>query len=64
MIPFYYGSGSDKVRNYITVPVPLRQKVTVPTVPVPQHWDTVGTRYPPTVHRYIPTQIAECVASL
>ncbi len=61
VIPFNYGSGSDKVRNYITVPVPLRQKV---TVPVPQHWGTVGTRYPPTVHWYIPTQIAECVASL
>jgi hypothetical protein len=33
-----YGSGSAMVRNYITVTVPLQQKVTVPTVPVPQHW--------------------------
>ncbi len=24
VIPFYYGSGSAKVRNYITAPVPLR----------------------------------------
>ncbi len=30
----YFGPGSAKVRNLITVPVPLRQKV---TVPVPQH---------------------------
>ncbi len=35
-----YDSGSTKVRNYIMVPISvlLRQKVTVPTVPVPQHW--------------------------
>jgi hypothetical protein len=32
-----YGSGSSMVRKQITVPVPLRQKVTVPSVPVPQH---------------------------
>jgi hypothetical protein len=33
VIPFYYGfgSGSAKVRNLITVQVPLWQKVTVPT---------------------------------
>jgi hypothetical protein len=37
VIPFYYGSGFDKVRNWIKVPAPLRQKVTVPTVPVPLH---------------------------
>ncbi len=45
VIPFYYGSGtviiygsgSAKVRNKITVTVPLRQNVTVPTLPVPQH---------------------------
>jgi hypothetical protein len=30
-----YGSGSAKVRNYIMVPVPRRQKVTVPTIPFP-----------------------------
>ncbi len=30
-----YGSGSAQVRNEITVPVPLRQKITVPRVPVP-----------------------------
>jgi hypothetical protein len=28
VIPFYYGSG----------PVPLRKEVTMPTVPVPQHY--------------------------
>jgi hypothetical protein len=37
VIPFYYGYGSVKVCNFNTVPVPLRQKVAVPTVPVPQH---------------------------
>ncbi len=31
-----YGYGSAKVLNKITVPVPIRQKVTVPTDPVPQ----------------------------
>ncbi len=51
VIPFYHdsetvinygsGSGSAKVRNYIRVPVPQRQKVTVPTVPVPQQCLTV-----------------------
>ncbi len=42
VILFNYGSGcgfgSAKVRNKITVPVPLQQKVTVPTVPVLKHW--------------------------
>jgi hypothetical protein len=34
-----YGSGSAKVRNYITVPVPLLwKKVKVPKVTVPQQW--------------------------
>ncbi len=39
VIPFYYSydSGSAKVRIKITIPVPLRKKVTVPTVPVSQH---------------------------
>jgi hypothetical protein len=34
VIPFYYGSSSGSAK--VTVPVPLRQKVKVPTVP--QHW--------------------------
>jgi hypothetical protein len=54
VIPFYfgsgteinYGSGSAKVCNQITamVLVLLRQKVKVPTVPVPvqQHWTAGG----------------------
>jgi hypothetical protein len=29
VLEIYYGSGSVKVRNYITVPVPLRKIVTV-----------------------------------
>ncbi len=38
-IPFYYGSGSSFGSSSGSVPVQLRQKVTVPTVsvPVPQH---------------------------
>ncbi len=38
MILFNCGSGSAKVCDKITVPVPLRQKITVPTVPVQKHW--------------------------
>ncbi len=49
MIPFYYGPSSAKIRNEITVPIPVppRHKVTVPTVPVqvpfPQHWNRLLT---------------------
>jgi hypothetical protein len=44
VIPFYCSSGTGTVlyynsssANYIMVPVLLRQKFTVPTVPFPQH---------------------------
>jgi hypothetical protein len=43
VIPFYYGSGSG----------PLRQKVTVPTVPVPvaEHWEQDQSQELPVVKR-------------
>jgi hypothetical protein len=33
-----YGSGSDFLTNYGSGSGSTSQKVTVPTVPVPQHW--------------------------
>ncbi len=48
MNPFYYGAGfgsgfatvTGTVTNYS--PVPLRQKVTIPSVPVPQHCQNIS----------------------
>ncbi len=34
-----YGSGSDFLMSYSSGSGSTSQKVTVPTVPVPQHWD-------------------------
>jgi hypothetical protein len=34
----YYGSGSDFLPSYGSGSGSTSQKVTVPTVPVPQHW--------------------------
>ena len=34
----YYGSGSDFLTSYGSGSGSTRQKVTVPAVPVPQHW--------------------------
>jgi hypothetical protein len=33
-----YGSGSDFLTSYGSGSGSTRQKVTVPTIPVPQHW--------------------------